>query len=60
MAMYGNQGYDDPGYDEPAPAPGAPAQPDYAEELQKLAELKAAGIINDEEFEAKKKQILGL
>ena len=35
-------------------------QPDYAEELQKLAELKAAGIINDEEFEAKKKQILGL
>ena len=35
-------------------------QPDYAEELQKLAELKAAGVINDEEFEAKKKQILGL
>ncbi len=60
MAMYGDQGYDDPGYDEPAPAPAAPAQPDYAAELQKLAELKAAGIINDEEFEAKKKQILGL
>jgi len=62
MAMYGNQGgYDD--YDEPAPAPAAappPAQPDYAEELQKLAELKAAGVINDEEFEAKKKQILGI
>jgi hypothetical protein len=60
-AMYGGQ--DDGGYDEPAPAPAAPAapaQPDYAEELQKLAELKAAGIINDEEFEAKKKQILGL
>jgi hypothetical protein len=61
VAMYGGQ--DDGGYDEPAPAPAAPAapaQPDYAEELQKLAELKAAGIINDEEFEAKKKQILGL
>ena len=59
MAMYGGQ--DDGGYDEPAPAaPAAPAQPDYAAELQKLAELKAAGIINDEEFEAKKKQILGL
>jgi len=58
-AMYGGQ--DDGGYDEPAPAaPAAPAEPDYAEELQKLAELKAAGIINDEEFEAKKKQILGL
>jgi hypothetical protein len=62
--MYGGGGYDD-GYDEPAPAaappaPAAPAQPDYAEELQKLAELKAAGVINDEEFEAKKKQILGI
>jgi len=57
--MYGGQ--DDGGYDEPAPAaPAAPAEPDYAEELQKLAELKAAGIINDEEFEAKKKQVLGL
>ena len=53
---------DDGGYDEPAPAaaPAAPAAPDYAEELQKLAELKAAGVINDEEFEAKKKQILGI
>jgi putative oligomerization/nucleic acid binding protein len=63
MAMYGNQqgGYDDY-YEEPAPAPAAPApaQTDYAEELQKLAELKAAGVINDEEFEAKKKQILGI
>ena len=58
-AMYGGQ--DDGGYDEPAPAaPAAPAEPDYAEELQKLAELKAAGIINVEEFEAKKKQVLGL
>ena len=57
MAMYDSGG----GYDEPAPAaPAAPAEPDYAEELQKLAELKAAGIINDEEFEAKKKQVLGL
>jgi hypothetical protein len=58
MAMYDSGG----GYDESAPAaaPAAPAAPDYAEELQKLAELKAAGIINDEEFEAKKKQILGL
>jgi len=57
-AMYG--GGQDDGYDEPEPAPAAPAEPDYAEELQKLAELKAAGIINDEEFEAKKKKILGL
>ena len=58
MAMYDSGG----GYDEPAPAaaPAAPAAPDYAAELQKLAELKAAGVINDEEFEAKKKQILGI
>ena len=62
MAMYGDQGGYDDYYEEPAPAPAAPApaQTDYAEELQKLAELKAAGVINDEEFEAKKKQILGI
>jgi membrane protease subunit (stomatin/prohibitin family) len=38
----------------------APAEPDYAAELEKLAQLKNQGIINDEEFEAKKKQILGI
>ena len=43
----------------PATAP-APAQSDYIEELQKLAGLRDAGIISDEEFEAKKKQLLGL
>jgi hypothetical protein len=37
-----------------------PAEPDYAAELEKLAQLKNQGIINDEEFEAKKKQILGI
>jgi predicted Zn-dependent peptidase len=45
----------------PAQAPPQPAgQPDYIEELKKLAELKEAGIITAEEFEAKKKQLLGL
>jgi hypothetical protein len=43
-----------------AAAPPPPAEPDYTAELQKLAELKAAGILTDEEFEAKKKQILGI
>jgi len=38
----------------------APAVPDYAAELEQLAKLKAQGIITDEEFEAKKKQILGI
>jgi hypothetical protein len=41
-------------------APGAPAAPDYAAELEQLAQLKAQGILTEEEFEAKKKQILGI
>ena len=41
-------------------APAAPAAPDYAAELEQLAQLKAQGILTDEEFEAKKKQILGI
>lgn len=54
------------GYDEPAPppaqpaAPTAPAEPDYAAELQKLASLHEQGIIDDAEFDAKKRQILGI
>jgi Short C-terminal domain len=44
----------------PAAAPEAPAAQDYAAELEQLAQLKAKGIISEEEFEAKKKQILGL
>ena len=31
-----------------------------ADEIKKLAELHAAGILTDEEFAAKKKQLLGL
>jgi hypothetical protein len=41
-------------------AAAAPAEPDYAAELEKLAQLKNQGILSDEEFEAKKKQILGI
>ena len=43
-----------------AAAPAAPAEPDYAAELEQLAQLKNQGILTDEEFEAKKKQILGI
>jgi hypothetical protein len=39
---------------------GGPEQSDYAAELEKLAQLKAQGVLTDEEFEAKKKQILGI
>ncbi len=41
------------------PAAGA-SDPSYLEELEKLAELHQQGILTDEEFEAKKKQLLGL
>ena len=43
-----------------AAAQAAPGQPDYTAELEQLAQLKAQGILTDEEFEAKKKQILGI
>ena len=43
----------------PAPAP-APAAPAYMAELEQLASLRDAGILTDEEFEAKKRKILGL
>jgi len=41
-----------------APAPAAAG--DYTEELEKLAKLRDAGVITPEDFEAKKKQLLGL
>ena len=43
-----------------AAAPAAPAEPDYTAELEQLAQLKNQGILSEEEFEAKKKQILGI
>ena len=43
-----------------AAAPVAPAEPDYAAELEQLAQLKNQGILTEEEFEAKQKQILGI
>lgn len=44
----------------PPPAAAAPAQDDYLAELEKLADLHEKGILTDEEFSAKKKQLLGL
>ena len=43
----------------PAPAPAAP-EPEYVGELERLAQLRDQGILSDAEFEAKKKQILGI
>jgi len=47
-------------YAEEQPAAAAPAAPDYTAELQKLAQLREQGVITDEDFDAKKKQLLGL
>jgi hypothetical protein len=38
----------------------APAEPEYVGELERLAQLREQGILSDQEFEAKKKQILGI
>ncbi len=43
----------------PAPAPAARPTDDAAE-IQKYAALKGQGLITEEEFEAKKRQILGI
>jgi Short C-terminal domain len=45
-------------YAPPPPAPAAPAA-DPIEQLKDLAELKAQGILTEEEFEAQKARILG-
>jgi Short C-terminal domain len=44
---------------EPAPASAA-SEPDYVSELERLAQLRDQGIITDDDFEVKKKQILGI
>ena len=55
------QGMADAAAAQAAPPPAAqPAAPDYAAELEKLAQLKAQGIITEEDFEAKKRQLLGI
>ena len=51
-----------PAQPAPSAAPAAPAVPEesYLDELERLAGLRDQGIITDEDFEAKKKQLLGL
>jgi membrane protease subunit (stomatin/prohibitin family) len=46
--------------EEQAQAPQAPPQDDTTAQLQQLAQLKDQGILTQEEFDAKKKQILGI
>ena len=41
-------------------APAAPEEPAYMAELEQLNQLKEQGILSEEEYAAKKQQILGL
>ncbi|HWJ54437.1 MAG TPA: SHOCT domain-containing protein [Propionibacteriaceae bacterium] len=45
-------------YAPPPPAPSAADQPDMLEQLQKLGELRAAGVLTEAEFAAQKAKIL--
>ena len=44
----------------PPPAEAAPGGGDYTAELEKLAKLRDEGVISADDFEAKKKQLLGI
>ena len=44
----------------PPPAEAAPSGGDYTAELEKLAKLRDEGVISVDDFEAKKKQLLGI
>jgi hypothetical protein len=48
--------------EEPVDSATTPAasEPEYVGELERLSQLRDQGILSDEEFEAKKKQILGI
>lgn len=65
---YERQGYERQGYErQPAQQDVAPAaaQPvaddmtDKIDQLKQLADLKAQGVLTDEEFEAQKRRVLG-
>lgn len=52
-------------YQQPAPAPvyaapAEPAQDDMMTQLERLGQLKAQGILTEEEFAAQKAKILGM
>ena len=51
---------DRPAASRGAGAAAAPAAPDYTAELEKLARLRDDGVITAEDYEAKKKQLLGI
>jgi hypothetical protein len=61
MAMHDAQsGGNEPEQQYAPPPPAAPGPEAYAAELEQLAKLRDQGILTPEEFEAKKKQVLGI
>jgi hypothetical protein len=46
--------------ESPQTAAPPPPEEDYLAELEKLADLRDRGVITDEDFQAKKKQLLGI
>lgn len=49
---------DEPGMDDAPPV--EPQQPSYVAELEQLAQLRDQGVVTPEEFDAKKRQLLGI
>jgi hypothetical protein len=54
---YEQQQYAEPQY-APPPAPAPAAEPDVVSQLKALADLKAQGILTEEEFAAEKAKVL--
>jgi hypothetical protein len=59
MGMREDFGREEQPAETAAPTPVA-SEPEYVGELERLSQLRDQGILTDEEFEAKKKQILGI
>jgi Short C-terminal domain len=60
MGMRQDFGRGDPPAAEAPAAAAPPAEPDYTAELEELSTLRDDGVITDADFEAKKKQLLGI
>ena len=54
------QDFEPAGQEGYAEASAAPEQADYTVELERLAQLRDQGVITAEDFDAKKRQLLGL
>lgn len=59
-SRWAEKGTTQPGYLEPAQAAAPAPVDDTTAQLQQLAQLRDQGILTDEEFAAKKKQVLGI